>query len=847
MTTTAKNKHLAKKPNGATSAARGDASGGQGAKPLGQGGDGELRSQGRSLFNADSRSLREKERLTGIGKSTLARYASGQRVPPSEERARIETGLGIPAKSWGVAPGGEVATASPLELAPGGGYYGLIDHFRAQRLAAGDLDYSWLAAAGQELNVLEQRLEELEEGISAADWLRAAPSYHTLLGLVAVRVGVTALPQPTVTEQISQLESIRSEVEALQIECLRRLRVTNRVVRDEDMKGLGVFARRTHKLLQDLSLNLSDTELAKSPAWLALAPVFSQLLRGNVQEREALIASLEGDGGALARSLADVLRKVRHIEFPCKEFRDDPVGFCRIVLGFEPWSGQRQILEAIRDNRLVTIRSGQKVGKTRIIMAAALWWWATRDNAQVLISNNTGSQLEKEDWKEVCHLHRRSGVCADCLHRSYDGPKPCPHSQVLDGKPRSSSQGSGNTPGGLVVGDRALFGKTASTDEGLLGFSGAELLIIVDEASTLSEEMFNAFLGNCASKGSKMVLAGNPLRVNCPFHATHTRLSNIWHSIRISAEEAAAEDIPGLASKEHIAIAEASDDLGRESVFFQVRILGEFPSREERAIYPYDVVVGMMDRDKWAEQRPLATGPLMIALDPAGGGRDESVFTVGRGLVVLEQRAVRGLDSNQHLELAIQLAKQYGVPSEDVYLVIDCDGVGAPIKQAAWAYSETVRRQVKFKVVEFYFGHNARADQLYDLRADEAHMATRTWADHGGVVPYSAKLEQELEKYEWCMVRRNRSPGYQRNEVEVQSGTRKKDIRVMIHRSPDRCDSLRMYCMCWYEVVYQPNYESEHASPYEAELEEQERLNVVDERRATREAMRRIRRNPFSG
>ena len=46
--------------------------------------------------------------------------------------------------------------------------------------------------------------------------------------------------------------------------------------------------------------------------------------------------------------------------------RRDPVGFCRTVLRFEPWSKQREILESVRDNRRTAVRSAHGVGKTAV-------------------------------------------------------------------------------------------------------------------------------------------------------------------------------------------------------------------------------------------------------------------------------------------------------------------------------------------------------------------------------------------------------------------------------------------------------------------------------------------------
>lgn len=44
--------------------------------------------------------------------------------------------------------------------------------------------------------------------------------------------------------------------------------------------------------------------------------------------------------------------------------RCDPVGLCREILNFAPWSKQREIFESVRDHKRTAVRSAHGVGKT---------------------------------------------------------------------------------------------------------------------------------------------------------------------------------------------------------------------------------------------------------------------------------------------------------------------------------------------------------------------------------------------------------------------------------------------------------------------------------------------------
>jgi hypothetical protein len=76
----------------------------------------------------------------------------------------------------------------------------------------------------------------------------------------------------------------------------------------------------------------------------------------------------------LAQALLAMVSAESRIIFPSTRFRDDPAAFCREVLGFLPWAKQIEILEAVRDNRRVAVRSGHKIGKSSCAAALALWY-----------------------------------------------------------------------------------------------------------------------------------------------------------------------------------------------------------------------------------------------------------------------------------------------------------------------------------------------------------------------------------------------------------------------------------------------------------------------------------------
>jgi phage terminase large subunit len=360
-------------------------------------------------------------------------------------------------------------------------------------------------------------------------------------------------------------------------------------------------------------------------------------------------------------------------------------------------------------------------------------------------------------------------------------PRPCPHSQIIDGEMLKSAAG------GLTCGERRIVGITSNNTEGAGGYSGEHLIVICDEASALEEDMYQAFIGNTAAQGAKLVMVGNPTRQSGPFFDSHHRNQVFYHCIHVSSVEASKENVPGLASKEYCDLIRSQDDRGEESPFYQVRVLGDFPTMAESAIFGIADIFSAQDPDRYAVTE--ATGRLVISCDPAGstGLGDESVITVVRGLKVLEQRVGRGWSIERHVAEMQDLRIQWWNGQEKPLAAIDSDGVGAPIATRLEYTAEHASEPIE--VVRVYLGQNARDWMNYDLVGDESLELLSRWLRHGGVFPTSPKLEQEMQIMQWTMVSRKRGE----RKVDVRSGTLKKNIRQIIHRSPDRLDSMRIF------------------------------------------------------
>jgi len=175
-------------------------------------------------------------------------------------------------------------------------------------------------------------------------------------------------------------------------------------------------------------------------------------------------------------------------------FAEQPVAFAERALGVDLWSKQVEVLEALRDGPRVTVRACHGVGKTFVAASAALWFLYTRKPSVVLTTAPTGRQVRQVLWRQLRALHRRARYS-------------------LGGELHLTR---------LELGDE-WFGLGLATDEPdrFQGFHSESILLIVDEAAGVREEIFDAVEGVLTTEGAKTLLIGNPTSQSGYFYRSH--------------------------------------------------------------------------------------------------------------------------------------------------------------------------------------------------------------------------------------------------------------------------------------------------------------------------------------
>jgi len=483
-------------------------------------------------------------------------------------------------------------------------------------------------------------------------------------------------------------------------------------------------------------------------------------------------------GADLARAIRAKLHERISLTWPNDRYVLDPVGFCRQILGFEPWSRQQELLEAVRDFDRVGVCSGQKTSKTRTIAALALWWYCSTPNSQSILSSTTDRQLNKVVWYELQRVLMESGRCIDCKRNDPHGPRPCAHSALIDTGRVGSLARTGITSSD---GTRMIFGFTSREPEAVQGISGPNNLYLIDECTGVEDLIYEAIRGNL-SGGGKLVCISNPTRNEGFFYRIFNDDESVFHRMRISSEEspnvvAGRVVIPGLATRQYVD--ELEGEYGRDSAFFRVRILGEFCQAEIGRIFPMDLITAAQQR---LEDAP-ADGLLFIGIDPAGSGSkgDESGFSARRGFRHLALEAHRGMTAQAILGHVLLLIRTFGVEREVPVVVIDRDGaVGAEVYGTFRAYHEA--HPYGFRLIGVRGSVRPFRDhENYALVRDQVCASLERWIRSGGSLIADNHLAAELHVMTWSIDDRSRL-----NLIDKDS------IKAILKRSPDRFDALAL-------------------------------------------------------
>lgn len=400
-------------------------------------------------------------------------------------------------------------------------------------------------------------------------------------------------------------------------------------------------------------------------------------------------------------------------------------------------------------HRRVAVKSGNGLGKGFCAAVTLLWFLHThRDAAIALSTAPTFRQVRHILWRQVHRLFR-------------------PHAELLGGKMLDTRW--------EIADDRYAMGLSAENADQFQGFHSPNMLIVVDEAEGVSDEIYEAIEAVMTSADPLLLLIGNPTTVTGAFRRAFYQERHLYHNITISALDspnvkAGRSVVPGLTSARWVE--ERRETWGEDNPIYRARVLGEFPDQAE------DTLIGLTDVEeaacRWTAVVPSGANEsgedVILAVDVARFGSDRSVILRRQGGRVMEIQTFRNMDT---MRLAGWVAAAIRDTSPE-RVCIDEIGVGAGVVDRLKEQGHPVKG--------INVARRAGQDGLFaNLRAEGYWRLRELFAACEIAIPNDHQLMGELAALRYSYDSQGRI------QMESKEGMRQRGLP-----SPDKADALML-------------------------------------------------------
>lgn len=425
-------------------------------------------------------------------------------------------------------------------------------------------------------------------------------------------------------------------------------------------------------------------------------------------------------------------------------YKDDPVRFVKEMLGAEPFDYQQEFLEALaRGTRKMSVKSGHGTGKSTTASWAMLWFLLLRFPNKVVVTAPTSSQLFDAMFAEL---------------KRWINELPKELQQLLNVK--SDRVELVSAPSEAFISCRTA---RAETPEALAGVHSDHVLLIVDEASGVPEQVFEAAAGSMSGHSATTLMLSNPTRSNGTFFESHNRMADSWWTRTWSCI-----DSP-LVSDEFVD--EMRLRYGEESNAFRVRVLGQWPLADDNTIIPFHLVEAAQHRDvEIYEDAKIVWG-----LDVARFGNDATALCKRQGSVITEVRSWRGLDLMQTCGRVVAEYNALPPSKRPSEVLVDSIGLGSGVVDRLRELDLPVRG---INVSE----SPSMGDTYMNLRSELWFKAKAFLEERSCKIPKDDQLLSELTSVRYSFTSSGKMKAESKDEM------RKRGLG-----SPDLADS---FCLC---------------------------------------------------
>jgi len=332
------------------------------------------------------------------------------------------------------------------------------------------------------------------------------------------------------------------------------------------------------------------------------------------------------------------------LQYVCDVF-EDPM---RPGHAVEPDKWQAEVLDALNKNPQIACASGHGCGKSGLSAWIIHWFIATRDHPQIVVTANTGAQLSGKTWRELKKWNDRAingGHFKWTATRFYH--RGDPETWFAQATPWSEQN------------SEAFAGTHETTG----------VLMLFDEASAISDTIYEVTAGAMTTEGAHWILFGNPTRNTGRFRECFDggKEAHRWWTMKVDSRTAKLTDKKKLQ--------EWAEDYGEDSDFFRVRVRGEFPRQSTSQFISAEIVDAAMATA--LQPREYVRDQKVLGVDVAKGGGSGArhVITRRQGRKAWAGRAFIEIDT---MELVGEIIDEYHSWQADI-VCVDGTGVGTGV------------------------------------------------------------------------------------------------------------------------------------------------------------------------
>lgn len=418
-------------------------------------------------------------------------------------------------------------------------------------------------------------------------------------------------------------------------------------------------------------------------------------------------------------------------------YQGEPVPWIKKTFNADPWEKQEEILNAVARYPRVAVRSCHGVGKTKTAAWVALWFLHCFRRSKVITTAPTWAQVKNLLWREIRSEHAKAkyNLGSECLTTNLE-----------------------------IDSEWFAIGLSTNESERFSGYHAENILLIVDEASGVSQDIFDAAEGFMTSVNGKMLLIGNPTRLDGEFYQAFK--SSFYHKIHISAFDSpnlkAGKIVrPYLVTPEWVE--DKKEKWGEESPLYQVKVKGDFPQSSDDTLIPLAWIEAAEARFLEAQD----SSPIEIGVDVARFGSDDSVITVRKGIKSYIHSTIHGQDTMELTGRIIQAFKE----AEAQRIKVDVIGVGSGVVDRL--------SELRFPIIAMNGAEAARDPEKFINKRAEWYWSLRERYKEGAIaIEQNDELEGELASIKYKYDSRGR--------IQIES---KEEIKKRSQKSPDRADS----------------------------------------------------------